>query len=475
MSIINAAAADEAVILSPFTNQFDYQIQDVANGVNNANSYSWLTSGNDDIQASGNGMDFTDPTPDFGNVTSMTLDLLDDGDIDVTMTGITALNGGGGVSPARLGVMVDSMQLMFDEIMSFSDTITGSAFNDTFKAGGGNDVLNLGAGNDTGFGEAGNDTLNGSSGNDSLNGGTGNDNINGGVGNDTLNGDDGNDVIVGGGGADVVNGGNGNDTLTGGFGVGAAVSGGAGNDLIFQVNGTPESIDGGTGIDTLNTTAFAGNYVVNLGSGGTNFAGESFINMENLIAGVGNDILTGTAGANTIDGGAGSDLISGLGGNDRLIGGLGNDILNGGPGNDVLIGGAGADTLIGGLGNDRFDFNTVTELGALVAGNNVPAFAVRDLINGFDGAGAAVVDVIDLSTIDAIAGGANNAFVFLGVIQNPFPAQIAAGGLYLRDEAGGETGVYGNVDGDFGPELAIRIADGAATTAANYNVTDFIL
>ena len=115
-------------------------------------SYSWLTSGNDDMQASGNGMDFTDPTPDFGNVTSMTLDLLNDGDIDVTMTSITALNGGGAISAARLGVMVDSMQQLFDEVMSFNDTITGSAFNDTFKAGGGNDVLNLGGGNDTGFG-----------------------------------------------------------------------------------------------------------------------------------------------------------------------------------------------------------------------------------------------------------------------------------------------------------------------------------
>ena len=64
-------------------------------------------------------------------------------------------------------------------------------------------------------------------------------------------------------------------------------------------------------------------------------------------------------------------------------------------------------------------------------------------------------------------------FVFLGVIQNPFPAPTAAGALYLRDE-GGETVVYGNVDGDIGPELAIRINDGA-TTAATYNATDFIL
>ena len=59
------------------------------------------------------------------------------------------------------------------------------------------------------------------------------------------------------------------------------------------------------------------------------------------------------------------------------------------------------------------------------------------------------------------------------MIQNPFPAPTAAGALYLRDE-GGETVVYGNVDGDNGPELAIRIDDGA-TAAAAYTAADFIL
>ncbi len=104
---------------------------------------------------------------------------------------------------------------------------------------------------------------------------------------DFIDGGAGNDLVVGGGGADTILGGDGNDTLTGGSGVGAQVFGGNGNDLIFQVNGTPEFIDGGAGIDTLNTTAFTGDYAVNLATGLTNFAGESFINMENLIAGVG--------------------------------------------------------------------------------------------------------------------------------------------------------------------------------------------
>jgi len=37
----------------------------------------------------------------------------------------------------------------------------------------------------------------------------------------------------------------------------------------------PEIINGGNGVDTRNTTAFVGNYAVNLASGLTNFAGRA--------------------------------------------------------------------------------------------------------------------------------------------------------------------------------------------------------
>jgi Ca2+-binding RTX toxin-like protein len=179
MTVINASTASEAVILSPFSDQFDYQIQDPA-GPNSSTSYSWISSGDDDMAAFGNGMDYTDPTPDFGNVTSMNLDLSNNNVNDVTMTDITALNGGGAISAARLGVMVDSMQLFFDEVMSHDDTITGSSHNDVLKAGGGSDELNLGGGDDNLSGEAGDDSLNGGSGEDTLTGGTGADTMNAG-------------------------------------------------------------------------------------------------------------------------------------------------------------------------------------------------------------------------------------------------------------------------------------------------------
>jgi serralysin len=71
------------------------------------------------------------------------------------------------------------------------------------------------------------------------------------------------------------------------------------------------------------------------------FASDTF-----NIPSVSDDLLMGTAVANTIDGLAGNDKIYGLAGNDTLFGGLGNDYLDGGLGVDVLNGGSGNDVYI---------------------------------------------------------------------------------------------------------------------------------
>ncbi|WP_453912164.1 calcium-binding protein [Vogesella fluminis] len=72
----------------------------------------------------------------------------------------------------------------------------------------------------------------------------------------------------------------------------------------------------------------------------------------------GNDTLNGDAGNDRLYGGADSDTLSGGDGNDRLDGGVGNDTLNGQNGDDVLIAGDGDDILNGGAGNDRLDGGT---------------------------------------------------------------------------------------------------------------------
>ncbi|WP_431122490.1 DUF5801 repeats-in-toxin domain-containing protein [Variovorax paradoxus] len=100
----------------------------------------------------------------------------------------------------------------------------------------------------------------------------------------------------------------------------------------------------------------------------------------------------GIVGGTAFTGGADDEAIQGS---------AGNDTLNGGAGNDTLTGGLGKDTLTGGDGNDVYDFNAVAES---------PAGANKDVISGF----TSEADKIDLSGIDAIAGGGDDAFSYLG-------------------------------------------------------------
>ncbi len=430
MTIVNASGATEAVVFIAGSNQIEFDFRDFA--INSSTQYSWITTGGDDVQVTGSGIDSAGNPPAFGLATAIDIDLSNNGfaNPDVEITGITRPGAFGLVfSTARLSALATSAVAFFNEIMALNDTVTGSAFADTLKGGGGADTLNGGNGDDDLYGEAGNDT------------------------------------IIGGSGADFLNGGTGADTM----------SGGLGNDVFIVDSAGDSAIDTspfilGSGVDRVDASvdhSLSGN-IENLtltGSGTIDGTGNALANV--ITGNSGNNELDGEAGADTLNGGDGNDVLVGGSGADVLNGGVGNDVMNGGGASDVLRGGAGVDTMNGGGGADIFDFDFVTESG--------PAAATRDLILGFDGPGAAAGDVINLATIDAnqTAGSpGNQMFAFLGWIQNPNPPPTAPGSVWLRNEAG-ETIVYANVDGDFTPEMAIRIADGPAVTAAMYVPADF--
>ncbi len=148
--------------------------------------------------------------------------------------------------------------------------------------------------------------------------------------------------------------------------------------------------------------------------------------------------------------------VIGSAGADRIEGDGRANVLDGGPGDDILQGGGGADVLIGGAGADVFVF-------AAASGSTLGA---SDLIDGFDGAGRAGGDVIDLSRIDADRGAAGDqAFTF---------GDAPGAGRVWIDEFAGVTLVRASVDDDGIADLVIRVADGA-TTAADYTAADFIL
>lgn len=510
MTVVNASGSTEAVFITLASNQFAFSQRDPGGNNIGTTQYSWLTTGGDDVQVTGTGINTAGNPATQGVATLIEVDLSNNNfaSPDVVISNITRPNAFGvPFANARMSVITASAQDFFNELLALDDVMTGSAFNDTFKAGGGADVLNMGAGNDTAFGGDGNDTISGGSGNDSLFGEAGNDVLNGGTGNDTLNG---------GTGADSMNGGTGNDTyIVDNVGDTAAESSivllGGGTDLVRA----SVSFTLSTNLENLTLTGAAaisgtGNAKANVitGNGAANTL-RGLGGNDSLIGGAGNDVLDGGAGADTMNGGAGNDRYfvdnagdviidsggidtvnssisfalagslenltltgaaaingTGNGGANVLVGNGAANVLLGLAGADTLRGGGGADVLVGDAGADVFDYDLVTDSG--------PASAARDTILGFDGAGVAGGDVIDLSTIDAnvlLAG--NQAFTFLGHIQSPNPPSTAAGSVWLRD-SGTNTILFANVDGDDAPEMAIIIADGA-TTASAYTAGDFFL
>ena len=67
--------------------------------------------------------------------------------------------------------------------------------------------------------------------------------------------------------------------------------------------------------------------------------------IENLVGGIGSDVLSGNTANNRIDGASGNDTIDGGAGNDVLIGGGGNDTFILPSGQDAIYGGTGSDIM----------------------------------------------------------------------------------------------------------------------------------
>jgi Ca2+-binding RTX toxin-like protein len=355
---------------------------------------------------------------------------------------------------------------------------------------------------DTLFGRRGDDILVGAGGDDELFGGRGNDFLDGGFGFDLIDGGAGTDTtsylffsgtvdadlqtgvvgfpgnssltdtlrsienIVTGRGSDTIHGSAVANVIRAGGGDDTA-SGRGGDDQILGQDGS-DNLFGGDGNDQL-------------------FGGPNDIAVETLFGEDGNDLLAGEGGTDHLFGGTGDDLLrggasgdnlDGEAGNDRLFGGLDGDIIEGDTGHDWLFGGDGADELHGGSGNDRlvgglngpfwddlfgedgndwFIFRSVAE--------SPPGFVPRDAIRGFDGAGQAVGDKIDLRGIDAIAGGGNDAFRF-GVAD--------LGGISVVEDGVGNSLVRGNTIAGGGAEFEVLIEDGAVA-AADYRAADFFL
>jgi Ca2+-binding RTX toxin-like protein len=232
-------------------------------------------------------------------------------------------------------------------------------------------------------------------------------------------------------------GGSGNDLMSGAFVNNRAdneftgnagndlMDGGAGNDTFHEgsaANGA-DDMDGGTGSDTCDYSARTNPVSVNLDSAdndgeageGDNCGGvvdlfdiqvqnrapqggigegdpEAAQDVENVLGGSGNDVLTGDNEANVLVGNAGNDSLAGNGGTDVLQGGDGDDVLDGGAGNDALDGGAGTDVV---------DFGSSTSGVVVNLATGVASGAGNDTVTGAE-------NVSGSSHADTLRGTAGN-------------------------------------------------------------------
>jgi Ca2+-binding RTX toxin-like protein len=298
--------------------------------------------------------------------------------------------------------------------------LAGNTLNNVLYAGAGNNVLNGGSGIDSvsyAYGLAGTSGVTvslavstaqatGGSGSDTL---TSIENLFGSAYADRLTGNTGANSLGGGAGNDTLDGGAGSDTLAGGDGSdGYFVS--DGGDVVSETNAVLAT--GGT--DTVYSYLSAYTLTANVENGRilsttvANLTGNTLNNV--LYAGVGNNVLNGGTGIDTVSyayglagtsgvtvslavstaqatGGSGSDTLTsienlfGSAYADRLTGNTGANSLGGGAGNDTLDGGAGSDTLVGGDGSDgyfvRDGGDVVSETNAVLAtGGTIPSTVI---------------------------------------------------------------------------------------------------
>ncbi|HYI41184.1 MAG TPA: M10 family metallopeptidase C-terminal domain-containing protein [Allosphingosinicella sp.] len=266
-----------------------------------------------------------------------------------------------------------------------------------------------------------------------------------------LKGNDGDDFLMGKAGGDTLNGGGGFDTAsyrTSAAGVTVGTSGGAsGGDAAGDTLISIEGLEGSEFADTLNS-----------GNNGDTLSGLG--GADKLNGGNGDDTLEGGAGNDTLDGGNHDDTLDGGDGDDALSGGNNDDVLDGGNGVDTLDGGNHADILDGGAGNDNLSGGNHADTLNGGAGNDVLTGGNHNDLFLFTETGGAdrIVDFnrsqgdkINLDGIDAVAGGADNAFTFIGAA-----AFSGVAGQLRSYTSGSDKFLAGDVNGDGVADFTIQ-------------------
>ena len=356
-------------------------------------------------------------------------------------------------------------------------------------------------------GTSSSDNISGKGGNDRLYGNGGNDRLDGGAGDDLIHGGSGDDVIIGGDGVNDLYGDSGFDTFT----MSTRTSTAGSDDLVWDFHFDVDHIDLSAwgvsdfsqvqallqfddfGDATLNAYYAGHDHVLTLNaidprdliSSDFVYADPAAITatgttLDDVMFGSRHDdVLRGGSGSDVLLGGLGNDALGGDAGNDNLVGGDGNDSLSGGSGSDLLEGNAGADALSGGAdrdflygdsGNDKLRGGFGTD--DMYGGTGADTFIFDDGETGGQSRDTADYigdfshsegDKIDLRLMDAVAGGTDDAFTFIGTAAF---SGVAGQLRYLF--SGGDTFVQGDTNGDGKADFLIFLEGSHSLVAGDF-------
>jgi hypothetical protein len=222
-----------------------------------------------------------------------------------------------------------------------------------------------------------------------------------------VDGGDGDDVLRGAGFGDLLIGGAGDDSF-GGSPENDRYDGGPGSDAYFQGSGSllDEGADvfvGGPGVDVA---SYAGGFdddeggfspappvfvsLDNAPNDGRLNEGDNMFDVEDVVGGGGDDVITGSPASNTLTGGGGRDRVDGGPGVDSVSGGTENDAVFGGADADDVLGETGDDGLDGGPGDDNlFGGSGEDGLGGAAGDDNLDGGSGPDVLSGGEGSDTA--------------------------------------------------------------------------------------
>jgi Ca2+-binding RTX toxin-like protein len=212
-----------------------------------------------------------------------------------------------------------------------------------------------------------------------------------------------------------------NDTILGGSGDDSIV-GGLGDDWL-QGGDMDDDLQGGEGSDTVDYGYTTSGVTVSLAESGFTAVTVAVLHdidrlaeIENVVGGSGNDVLSGNTLANVLSAGIGDDQLNGGGGDDTLRGGAGNDVFDGGEGLDTVDFSYATTNLIFFLGGPGTvatvtvatgDVDEISNVENVIGGDGndfIYGFSGRNVLNG--GAGNDSLD--GLGGNDTLIGGAGD-------------------------------------------------------------------